>query len=125
MSNAIGSDGSSLDKTLDQRVFDIVYSCSSRDELADRIVELEDECERLRRKLEILKDHGYEIVDAVAGGYEIYSNDRREIDDLRQRIRLILADYKREVRPYRLDGIEKRYEHHVEKAAELGIEVDE
>lgn len=29
----------------------------------------------LSRKLEILKEHGIEIVDAVAGGFEIYSED--------------------------------------------------
>lgn len=43
--------------------------------------------------------------------------------ELRDLIREILADYRREVRPYRLDGFEKRYEHHAAKARDLGIEV--
>ncbi len=45
------------------------------------------ECERLKvennklhRYLEILKENGIEIVDAVAGGYEIYDERQRTLD---------------------------------------------
>lgn len=37
----------------------------------------------LSRKLEILKEHGIEIVDAVAGGFEIYSEDYARASELK------------------------------------------
>lgn len=42
--------------------------------------ELKSERDALQRKLEILKEHGVEIVDAVAGGYEVYNEAIRERD---------------------------------------------
>lgn len=60
------------------------------DNQRNRIVELEglyaeakSENAKLRRKLEILRDHGIEIVDAVAGGFEIYSKDHELADRLK------------------------------------------
>ena len=44
--------------------------------------ELRTENERLKRKLEILKAHGVEIVDAIAGGFEIYDEEHRRADAL-------------------------------------------
>lgn len=41
-----------------------------------------DENEKLRKKINALKAHGIEIVDAVAGGYEIYDTSQREVDRL-------------------------------------------
>ena len=48
-------------------------------QLAEWLRELKD----LRRKREILKAHGVEIVDAVAGGYEVYNEAQRTIDRLK------------------------------------------
>lgn len=44
-------------------------------QLAEWLRELKD----LRRKREILKAHGVEIVDAVAGGYEVYNELQRTV----------------------------------------------
>ena len=44
---------------------------------------VEAENAKLRRYLEILRDHGIEIVDAVAGGFEIYSKDHELADKLK------------------------------------------
>lgn len=46
------------------------------------IRKLKEENDKLRWKLEVLKAHGIEIVDAVAGGYEIYSDDHKEAERL-------------------------------------------
>ena len=45
-----------------------------------RYAELQAENEKLRKKINALKAHGIEIVDAVAGGYEIYDIRQREFD---------------------------------------------
>ena len=47
----------------------------------ERIAKLESERDGLKRKLEILKAHGVEIVDAVAGGFEVYNEAIRERDE--------------------------------------------
>lgn len=65
-----------------ERIHAIVYSCDSREELAQRIVALEDKAEKQKIKLEVLKAHGIEIVDAVGGGHEIYNTRQREVDRL-------------------------------------------
>lgn len=49
-------------------------------ELCDQ---LKTENKRLKRKLEILKAHGVEIVDAVSGGFEVYSEDYKRADALK------------------------------------------
>ena len=51
--------------------------------MRDIVDEMEAENERLKRKLEILKAHGVEIVDAVADGFEVYSEDYRRADALK------------------------------------------
>ena len=43
---------------------------------------LKAENERLKRKLEILKAHGVEIVDAVADGFEIYNDEHARANTL-------------------------------------------
>ena len=43
---------------------------------------LQAENAKLKRKLEILKDYGIEIVDAVAGGFEIYNEEHARADRL-------------------------------------------
>lgn len=45
-------------------------------------VEQEKKIAELTRKMEILKAHGVEIVDAVAGGYEVYNEKIREVSEL-------------------------------------------
>lgn len=47
-----------------------------------RASELEAENAKLKRRLEILKGHGIEIVDAVAGGFEIYNKEHARVDRL-------------------------------------------
>ena len=46
------------------------------------IAELQAENAKLRKKINALKAHGIEIADAVAGGYEIYDIQQREVDRL-------------------------------------------
>lgn len=61
-------------------------------QLAEWLRELKD----LRRKREILKAHGVEIVDAVAGGYEVYNEAQRTIDRLKgenEKLRELVKDY--------------------------------
>jgi hypothetical protein len=48
-----------------------------------KVMELEKENENLRGKLQALRAHGIEVVDAVAGGVEIYSEEHDELDRLR------------------------------------------
>ena len=52
------------------------------DEVDSRFDALQAENERLRKKINALKAHGIEIADAVAGGYEIYDTNQREVDRL-------------------------------------------
>lgn len=52
-----------------------------RDAVNAEIAKLIAERDDLQRKLEILKAHGVEIVDAVAGGFEVYNEAVRERDE--------------------------------------------
>ena len=49
----------------------------------ERARELEKENENLRGKLQALRAHGIEVVDAVAGGVEIYNEKHAELDRLK------------------------------------------
>lgn len=48
-----------------------------------KVVELEKENDNLRGKLQALRAHGIEVVDAVAGGVEIYNEEHAELDRLK------------------------------------------
>lgn len=48
-----------------------------------KVTELEKENEKLRGKLQAMRAHGIEVVDAVAGGVEIYSEEHAELDRLK------------------------------------------
>lgn len=54
----------------------------SRRELCDLIASLEHDNDEMRKKLNALKAHDIEIVDGVAGGYEIYDARTKEVDRL-------------------------------------------
>lgn len=48
-----------------------------------KVTELEKENENLRGKMQALRAHGIEVVDVVAGGVEIYSEEHAELDRLK------------------------------------------
>ena len=48
-----------------------------------KVMELEKENENLRGKLQALRAHGIEVVDAIADGVEIYSEEHAELDRLK------------------------------------------
>ena len=52
------------------------------DEVLELLQPVDRENAKLKRKLEILKAHGIEIVDAVAGGFEIYNKEHARADRL-------------------------------------------
>ena len=82
--------------------------------------QLMEENAKLRRHLEILRDHGIEIVDAVAGGFEIYSKDHALVDQLRELVRDMMRYY---FTPSALDR--QREVELTERARELGVEEDD
>lgn len=82
--------------------------------------ELRAENAKLRRRLEILRDHGIEIVDAAAGGFEIYSKDHALVDQLRELARDMMRYY---FTPSALDR--RREVELTERARELGVEEDD
>ena len=55
-------------------------------------VEQEKKIAELTRKMEILKAHGVEIVDAVAGGYEVYNEKIREVSELQEKVDKLTAE---------------------------------
>ena len=55
-------------------------------------VEQEKKIAELTRKMEILKAHGVEIVDAVAGGYEVYNEKIREVSELQEKVGKLTAE---------------------------------
>lgn len=79
---ALEQEGAVTEEQKSKHIHEILYSCDSREELAERIVALEDEAEKQKIKSEVLKAHGIEIVDAVGGGHEIYDTRQREVDRL-------------------------------------------
>ena len=90
------------------------------EDLADEYDALTVENAKLRRHLEILRDHGIEIVDAVAGGFEIYSKDHALVDQLRELVRDMMRYY---FTPSALDR--QREVELTERARELGVEEDD
>ena len=69
-------------------------------------VEQEKKIAELTRKMEILKAHGVEIVDAVAGGYEIYNEKIREVSELQAQVDELTAErdeLKEEIAKYEHD----------------------
>lgn len=97
---------------------------------------IEAENAKLRRKLEVLKAHGIEIVDAVAGGNEIYSKEHARVESLevenaklRDFILMLMNDEvcPRCVKPYCTNPKDGRWStcDYDDCLRELGIEVDD
>lgn len=67
--------------------------------------------EDLACKLDILKDHGVEIVDAVGGGYEVYNQEKKRADELtveRDELKTRVAELESELKCY--EGVDEAKE---------------
>ena len=80
MNDALGRENTRLEGLVGKLESERDEKLSLLETAFKRCKELEAERDELQRKLEILKAHGVEIVDAVAGGFEVYNEAIRERD---------------------------------------------
>ncbi len=79
---SLKKENDSLRKERDHWHVEQVHAYGNWEDAHKRASELEAENARLKRRLEILNDHGIEIADAVAGGFEIYDKEHARADRL-------------------------------------------
>ena len=79
---SLKKENDSLRKERDHWHVEQVHAYGNWEDAHKRASELEAENAKLKRRLEILKGHGIEIVDAVAGGFEIYNKEHARADRL-------------------------------------------